>query len=306
MDIKFFRVTVWLLLISVMVGCGSSYEKERQAAKQRQKHQAKMDEEALKIGMLPILDCLPFYVASEEPLFDTAAHIRIKAFNCQIDADAAMTSKKIEGCVTDIVRAQRMIRRGMPLHYITTTNAYWQLISSRSARLTQLKQLEDKMIAMTRFSVTDYLSDLAVDSAKLKQDLVFRVQINDPNIRLKMLLNKEMDAVLLPEPQATTARLFKNPVLMDSRQKHLQMGAVVMREELLKDKRRQEQLEALVKGYNAACDSINKKGLAHYASLIMQYTKVDDRTVKALPKTTFHHVTPPAESDKAKADKWLK
>ena len=301
-----FKAVVFFLLVSVMVGCGSSFEKERQAAKERQKQQAKMDAEALKIGMLPTLDCLPFYVANEEQLFDTAAHIRIKAYDSQIDADAAMTSKKIEGCVTDIVRAQRMIRRGMPLHYITTTNAYWQLISSRSARLTQLKQLEDKMIAMTRFSVTDYLSDLAVDSAKLKQEMVFRVQINDPNIRLKMLLNKEMDAVLLPEPQATTARLFKNPVLMDSKQKNLQMGAVVMREELLKDKRRQEQLEALVKGYNAACDSINKKGLAHYASLIMQYTKVDDRTVKALPKTTFHHVTPPAESDKAKADKWLK
>ena len=256
--------------------------------------------------MLPTLDCLPFYVANEEQLFDTAAHIRIKAYSSQIDADAAMSSKKIEGCVTDIVRAQRMIRRGMPLHYITTTNAYWQLISSRSARLTQLKQLEDKMIAMTRFSVTDYLSDLAVDSAKLKQEMVFRVQINDPNIRLKMLLNKEMDAVLLPEPQATTARLFKNPVLMDSKQKNLQMGAVVMREELLKDKRRQEQLQALVKGYNAACDSINKKGVAHYASLIMQYTKADDRTVKALPMTTFHHATPPAESYMVKADKWLK
>ena len=301
-----FKAVVFFLLVYVMVGCGSSFEKERQAAKERQKQQAKMDAEALKIGMLPTLDCLPFYVANEEQLFDTAAHIRIKAYDSQIDADAAMTSKKIEGCVTDIVRAQRMIRRGMPLHYITTTNAYWQLISSRSARLTQLKQLEDKMIAMTRFSVTDYLSDLAVDSAKLKQEMVFRVQINDPNIRLKMLLNKEMDAVLLPEPQATTARLFKNPVLMDSKQKNLQMGAVVMRGELLKDKRRQEQLQALVKGYNAACDSINKKGVAHYASLIMQYTKADDRTVKALPKTTFHHATPPAESDMVKADKWLK
>ncbi len=301
-----YKAVVFFLLVSVMVGCGSSFEKERQAAKERQKQQAKMDAEALKIGMLPTLDCLPFYVANEEQLFDTAAHIRIKAYDSQIDADAAMTSKKIEGCVTDIVRAQRMIRRGMPLHYITTTNAYWQLISSRSARLTQLKQLEDKMIAMTRFSVTDYLSDLAVDSAKLKQEMVFRVQINDPNIRLKMLLNKEMDAVLLPEPQATTARLFKNPVLMDSKQKNLQMGAVVMREELLKDKRRQEQLQALVKGYNAACDSINKKGVAHYASLIMQYTKADDRTVKALPKTTFLHATPPAESDMVKADKWLK
>ena len=301
------RNIAFFLLVTLLCGCGgSSFEKERQEAKVRQQQQEKQNAEALKIGTLPTLDCLPSYVAMEEQLFDTAAHIRIKGYNCQIDADAALTSKKIEGCVTDIVRAQQMIRKGTPIHYLTTTNAYWQLISSRSARLTQLKQLEDKMIAMTRFSVTDYLSDLAVDSAKLKQEMVFRVQINDPNIRLKMLINKEMDAVFLTEPQATTARLYKNPVLMDSRNKKLQMGAVVVREELMKNKRRQEQIEALVKGYNAACDSINKKGMAHYAPLIMQFTKTDDRTIKALPKTTFHRAKAPAEQDISKADKWLK
>ena len=302
-----FRKIALFLVIAVLCGCGgSSYEKEREARKVKQQQQQKQDAEALKIGTLPTLDCLPFYVAVEEELFDTAAHIRIKGYNSQIDADAALTTKKIEGCVTDIVRAQRMKRKGTPIHYLTTTNAYWQLISSRSARLTQLKQLEDKMIAMTRFSVTDYLSDLAVDSAKLKQEMVFRVQINDPNIRLKMLINKEMDAVILTEPQATTARLYKNPVLMDSRNKKLQMGAVVVREELMKNKRRQEQIQALVKGYNAACDSINKKGVAHYASLISQFTKADERTLKVLPKTTFHRATAPTEENISKAEKWLK
>lgn len=301
------RKIALFLVIAVLCGCGgSSYEKEREARKVKQQQQQKQDAEALKIGTLPTLDCLPFYVAVEEALFDTAAHIRIKGYNSQIDADAALTTKKIEGCVTDIVRAQRMKRKGTPIHYLTTTNAYWQLISSRSARLTQLKQLEDKMIAMTRFSVTDYLSDLAVDSAKLKQEMVFRVQINDPNIRLKMLINKEMDAVILTEPQATTARLYKNPVLMDSRNKKLQMGAVVVREELMKNKRRQEQIQALVKGYNAACDSINKKGVAHYALLISQFTKADERTLKALPKTTFHRATAPTEVNISKAEKWLK
>ncbi len=302
----YIRFTLFLLIMG-LIGCGgSSYEKERQEAKVRQQKQEKQNAEALKIGTLPTLDCLPFYVAMEEELFDTAAHIRINGFDSQIDADAALMKKKIEGCVTDIVRAQRMISKGIPVHYLTTTNAYWQLISSRSARLTQLKQLEDKMIAMTRYSVTDYLSDLAVDSAKLKQDMVFRVQINDPNVRMKMLLNKEMDAVLLTEPQATTARLYKNPVLMDSRNKQLRMGAVVVREELMKNKRRQEQIEALVKGYNAACDSINKKGVAHYATLVKQFTKTDDRTIKALPKITFHRAEAPTEKDLSKADKWLK
>ena len=36
---------------------------------------------------------------------------------------------------------------------------------------------------------------------------VFKVQINDVALRLQMLLNNEMDAMLLTEPQATTARI---------------------------------------------------------------------------------------------------
>ena len=294
------------LLVTLVCGCGSSYEKERQIRSEQQQQAAKQDAEALKIGTLPTLDGLPFYVAEEEQLFDTAAHIRIRPYNSQIDAEAALISKKIECCMSDIVRAQHMNRKGTPVHYLTTTNAYWQLISSRSARLTQLKQLEDKMIAMTRFSATDYLSDLAVDSSKLKQEQVFRVQINDPNIRLKMLLNKEMDAVLLTEPQATTARLYKNPVLMDSRNKKVLLGAVIVRDELMKTPRRQQQIKALIQGYNAACDSINKKGTAYYTTLIMQYTKTDKRTIESLPKTSFQHMKAPSESDLSKVDKWLK
>ena len=59
------------------------------------------------------------------------------------------------------------------------------------------------MLAMTRYSATDLLADYAVDSAKLKSEQVFKIQVNDVNIRLKMLLNNEIDAVLLTEPQAT-------------------------------------------------------------------------------------------------------
>ena len=69
------------------------------------------------------------------------------------------------------------------------------------------------MIAITRYSATDYLATLAIDSVHPKYD-VYRVQINDVNIRLKMLLNNEMDAVLLSEPQATRARLEGHVKLM--------------------------------------------------------------------------------------------
>ena len=43
-----------------------------------------------------------------------------------------------------------------------------------------------------------------------------------------MLLNNEMDAMLLTEPQATTARIYKNDVLMDSRDKDMRLGVIEM------------------------------------------------------------------------------
>ena len=94
------------------------------------------------------------------------------------------------------------------------------------------------MIAMSRFSATAMLADMAVDSSKLKSEYVFRVQVNNPQIRLKMLINNEMDAALLPEPQATAARLAGNPVLMDAKNRDLRMGAIVFTDKAMNDSRR--------------------------------------------------------------------
>ena len=91
-----------------------------------------------------------------------------------------------------------------------------------------MKHLDDKMLAMTRYSVTDLLGDLAVDSAKLKSERVFRIQINDVHVRLKMLENNEMDAMLLTEPQAAQARWLKHKVILDTRKLDMQMGTIVV------------------------------------------------------------------------------
>lgn len=59
-----------------------------------------------------------------------------------------------------------MKAKGTGLDYVGATNAYWQLISNRKARIRNIKQLNDKMIAMARFSATALLADYATDSLK--------------------------------------------------------------------------------------------------------------------------------------------
>lgn len=300
-------IVFFLLAAVIMTGCGQSYEEKQRLSRAEQARLHREDSLALKIGVMQTLDCLPIYVAKDYGLFDsTKADIRLKPFKAQIDCDAALMKGAIEGCITDIVRGQWMKGKGTALDYVAATNTYWQLVSNRLARIRRINQMNDKMIAMARFSATALLADYAVDSAKLKSEDVFKVQINDVNLRLQMLMNNEMDAVLLPEPQATTARLYKNPVLMDSRDKDMWLGVIAFRKKDMKDERRKQQLDVFMKGYNAACDSINKNGLKHYARTIEKYCGTDEKTVNALPKIKFRHAEAPRQKDIETADKWLK
>ena len=229
--------------------------------------------------------------------YDTAQlDLRLKFFTAQMDCDTALLNRRVEGSISDLVRTECMKKRGLQLDYLTATNAYWQLYSNRKARLKHLNQLGDKMIAMTRFSATDYLTDLTLDTVKTRAR-VYRVQFNNVFIRLDMLLNNEIDALWLTEPQATKARILDNPMLRDSRDFRLSLGVLVLRHAGVADKRRKMQLNAFVKAYNAACDSINQNGLQHYADLLRKYCKADDKTITALPKLRFQHITAPKPSD---------
>ena len=299
------------IIISVLLvtACGKSYEETKREAAENRREAMRKDSAALKVAVLPTLDCLPLYVAEYYQLFDTInGGVRLKRFMAQMDCDTAMERGRVEGTVTDLVRAIRMQQRGTKLRYVTVTNAYWQLITNRNARIHQLKQLDDKMVAMTRFSFTDMLTDRVVDSVKLKQERVFKVQINDVNVRMQMLQNNEMDALWMTEPQASIARLMKHPVIFDSRTTKIQPGVLAFREKEMRHPERSKQLQLFVKAYNQACDSINRNGFKRYRDIIVKECKVRKEWVDSLPdvkQNPYVYMQGPRQEDVARIEKWL-
>lgn len=298
---------LWIIaMICLVVGCSESYEETKRITRAQRLKAMREDSAALKVAVLPTLDCLPIYLAKEHQMFDTAVDIRLKLFTAQMDIDTALANKRVEVGVTDLVRVERLKKLGDSLRYLTSTNAYWQLVTNRGARIQDLKHLDDKMLAMTRYSVTDLLGDLAVDSAKLKAEQVFRIQINDVNVRLKMLENNEMDALILTEPQAAQARLLKHKVLIDTRKLDMEMGVIVSQWEGMDEANRAKQMRAFTRGYNKACDSINQYGVESYAQLIAKYCRVKPEAVKQIGNDLkFHHIALPREEDVERAKAWL-
>ncbi len=298
------KLMIFFAVVMVMMAsCGKSYEEKQRINKAERARQDSIRRAAFKVAVMPTLDCLPMFYAKEQGYFDSLGiDVRLMQYDAQMDCDTALIGGSVEGSITDLVRAERLQKKGIALDYRIATNTYWQLIASHRARINNLSQLSDKIMAITRYSATDFLSTRVMDSVKLKSDL-FKVQINSVKIRLDMLRNNLLDAAFLTEPQATTARVVmkeagaKNPVLADSRDKGVRLGVIAFRSKPLEEKRRQEQLSLFLKAYDRACDSINKNGLVKMADIIEKYCGSDDKTIKALPKLNFTHATPPRQKD---------
>ena len=300
------KLLIGMVVALLIVGCGQSYDETKRLKQEKRTRELREDSAALKVAVMPTLDCLPLYVAEEREMFDTVVDIRLKCYTAQMDCDTALQRGRVEVAVSDLVRAERMKGEKLKLHYLTSTNAYWLLIGNRNQRITNLSHLDDRMLAMTRYSVTDLLGDLAVDSAKLKTERVFRIQVNDVNVRLDMLENNEMDALLMTQPQVTQALLLKHHVLLDTRQLDMQMGVIVEDSVVMSHPNRQRQREVLIKGYNMACDSLNYFGVKHYSDIIRKYYKLSEQALRQLPDTlAYEHVQAPREQDVAKAKQWL-
>ncbi len=299
---------LWIIVaVAAFAACGQSTEERNRLSRAERIRLQKEDSAAFKVAVMPTLDCLPLYVARCHGLFDSLkADVRLRRFTAQMDCDTALAGGSVEAGVTDVVRAQRLVGLGVPLVYVSSTDACWLLIANRNSRIRELKQLYDKMLAMTRYSATDLLADYAVDSAKVKEERVFRVQINDVIVRLEMLRNNEMDAVFLAEPQATAALLVKHNAIMDSRKLGLRLGAIAVRGDRLADTNRKKQLEAFKRAYDMACDSINKYGVGHYRRLVGEFCGVDAAVADTIgTKMKFTHMASPRKADIERADKWL-
>jgi hypothetical protein len=286
----------------MVVSCGKS-DKELQAERQA-KMQAEREayQKAYKIAVMPTMDCLPAYLLKDSLLYDTAkVDIRLCRFNAQMDCDTAMIGGTVQAAFTDLVRAERLKHRSKVLmHYLTDTNLNWQLIADKESKLKKLSDLSDKIVAMTRYSGTDLLTDMVVKKAKPKYQ-VFRVQVNDVLVRLAMLQNHEIDAYWFAEPQITKALAGDNNALFNSQDAGVHLGVVAVMDKV----RRQEEEAAFASAYDKAVELINKNGVKYYSALIQKYMKVDEAVVCSLPDIKYTKIGPPRKVDLLMARNYL-
>jgi NitT/TauT family transport system substrate-binding protein len=84
-------------------------------------------------------------------------------------------------------------------------------------------------------------------------------------------------------------------MIADSRKMDKRLGVIAIREDATKDEHRKQQIEALTKAYNKACDSLNVYGVSHYEGIVSKFYRVDSKTIKAIPRQHYEHAMKPKQ-----------
>lgn len=270
-----------LYFIALLLLCACSKEQPKEEV--QQVTVGGLDDDVLRIAVTPTLDCLPLYLAQQKGWFDhEGVSVQLIPYQAQMDQDTAIVRSRVHGMTTDTVRMDWLKQNGTPVEQVAKTTLSWQFITNKAARLTLLTQLDDKMVAMTRHSATDMLAQQIIEKSGLEPEHVFRIQINDINVRLSMLQNGIMDAMFLPEPQATVARTEGHPVLMSTDETGQHLGVLVFRSDVMADTAMHSRVERFVKVWQQASDSIAARGLTNYRSLIASCCHVRPEIVDSI------------------------
>lgn len=262
----------------------------------------------LRIGVTPTFDCLPLVVAERTGVLKAVGlEVNIQTFKSHLDIDTALAGGSIAAGFSENIRIKRLqelpAKRGgvkdpnISLVAMQHDNLDWLLIANIKQRIVKVEQLKDHIVGVTRHSATELLGQTLLDSAKLSDQQAFMIPINDISLRMSMLMSAEIDAAWLPQPQASQAKYLGHKVLASSRaSRNDTYGVFVVRTLNAKVKNNkaltlsQEQTEKLRKAYNMGCDSLNKRGIEHYETLIKQTYGITDKEFKALGKHRFRHL----------------
>ena len=277
-----------LLFIALFVGCFATSCGGEKANKDENTEVSSVndvpDSLSFIIACLPTYESLPFYYAKAAGIADSLSlPLRIKTYQSQFDADTALLGTRADAGVTDIVRQQHYATQGKMRGYVAwiPLQGEWQLLVGGRLRLTEMKQLKQRTIAIARYSSSDQYTAHLRDSLRWKFDDMLRPQINDYRVRQQMLDNEQIDAAVLPQPFAFKSQSNGQRVLATLPSAYHQ-HSLYLSANAQQNAQKSKQAALLQQVYNLAVEQLNHHPGAVLDSVLIRTYQLSPEQIKHL------------------------
>jgi NitT/TauT family transport system substrate-binding protein len=296
--IMFLAILCSLFSIVVFPGCSRS-----QPVSQRQ--------QTIKFGILPNEEVLPLYVAQQDGYFQKRGlKVDLLLFHSAAERDAAVQAGAVDGAEGDMIAVTLLRQGGTPVKAVSlalganNVEGRFALLAAPGSKLT-LDQLKGKTLAISNNTIIEFVADELLklngqDSSQMKKVFVPKMPL-----RLEMLLQKQVDTALLPDPLATLAQLKGATVLLDDTKQSINISQSVL---FFSDKTITGKRQAITDFLLAFNDGAQQatKHPDKYRNLFNDKVQIPVELQKSFPVTKFSSLQAPGRDNVNMVLSWMK
>ncbi len=176
----------------------------------------------LRIGVLPITDVVPFYIAQEQGYFTKQGlNVELVPTASAAERDQLMITQQIDGELNDLVstvlfnkdkpliRIVRKARQAFP-----NAAEYW-ILTPKDSPIKTPQDLKGKEIAISQNTVIEYVTDRLLELEGLATADIKTTNVPQIPTRLQLLSQNQVAAATLPDPLASLAILQGARIVVD-------------------------------------------------------------------------------------------
>jgi NitT/TauT family transport system substrate-binding protein len=166
----------------------------------------------LKVGLLPVLDSLPFYIAEENGYFaDEGVEVEAVPVASPVERDQLMQAGEIDGMLNEMTSTAIFNRESVQVQSLITARAaqpdgpVFRVLSAPESGLTTPADLAGVPIGISENTVIEYTTDRMLEAEGLAPDEIVGQSVPVIPERFQLLLEGQIQAATLPDPLAQAA-----------------------------------------------------------------------------------------------------
>ena len=259
----------------------------------------------LRIGVLPVLNTLPLYVAREVGFFEEAGvSVELVPFQSGLDRQTALIAGVTDASNDDLIGALLLNAGGVETRVIRhdpPREVFFAIVAAPESELESAADLAGASIGISHNTLIQYLTDAMLATAGLSADEVEYVEVAEIPVRYQLLLQGQLAAATLPEPLIQAALGAGGRVLLDDAALGYVPTALNFRADALAEKG--EAARAFLLAYERAVAAINADPEA-FREVMGAHIQMPPPLIPILPVPTFFAASVPDEEDFAAVQDW--
>jgi NitT/TauT family transport system substrate-binding protein len=263
----------------------------------------------VRIGLLPIIDSVPFYAAEEDGLFEEAGlDVELVTFASALERNVALQAGEIDGQLADLIATGLLNQNEHLVTIVKTTYrsndqlAMTSLVAGAESGIDSPDDLTGKDVAISHNSLIEYHLDRMLEDAGVDPAGVEKTEVASIPVRMDLLSQNQVPAAILVEPLTTLALQSGARVILDDKESRLGLSVLEFKTSYLDENA--EAVRKVVAVHDEAVRRINADP-EKYRHLLSEKARLPEVLKDTFQMPPFPETDVPAQAEVEQASAWM-